>query len=96
LPRSGRIAPPCQETFLSLIRSIRRFRGESQFTTWLFRVAINVCLKRRRGIWDPAPGQELCLDELLPSRDTGGRLELADWSGNADRTLRAIAASPAL
>jgi RNA polymerase sigma-70 factor, ECF subfamily len=77
-----------QETFLYMIRSIRKFRGESKFTTWLFRIAINVCLKRRRrGVFDPKPGQELSLDELLPASDTGGRMELADWTENAERAL---------
>jgi RNA polymerase sigma-70 factor, ECF subfamily len=31
----------CQETFLTVIRSIATFRGRSQFQTWLFRIAIN-------------------------------------------------------
>ncbi len=31
----------CQETFLSVIRSIDSFHGESQFQTWLFRIAAN-------------------------------------------------------
>jgi RNA polymerase sigma-70 factor (ECF subfamily) len=31
----------CQETFLSVIRNLDSFRGESQFQTWLFRIAVN-------------------------------------------------------
>lgn len=31
----------CQETFLTVIKSIESFRGGSQFQTWLFRIAIN-------------------------------------------------------
>ncbi len=31
----------CQETFLTVIKSIDAFRGTSQFQTWLFRIAIN-------------------------------------------------------
>src|SRR6201986_2615318 len=31
----------CQETFLSVIRNIDSFYGESQFQTWLFRIAAN-------------------------------------------------------
>ena len=31
----------CQETFLSVIRNIDSFHGESQFQTWLFRIAAN-------------------------------------------------------
>lgn len=31
----------CQEVFLSIIRNIDSFHGESQFQTWLFRIAAN-------------------------------------------------------
>ncbi len=31
----------CQETFLSVIRNLESFHGESQFQTWLFRIAAN-------------------------------------------------------
>jgi len=31
----------CQEAFLSVIKSLHSFHGESQFQTWLFRIAAN-------------------------------------------------------
>src|SRR5437870_13479053 len=31
----------CQETFLSVIKSVESFNGRSQFQTWLFRIAAN-------------------------------------------------------
>lgn len=31
----------CQETFLSVIRNLRSFRGGSHFQTWVFRIAAN-------------------------------------------------------
>jgi len=31
----------CQEVFLSVIKSLNGFNGESQFQTWLFRIATN-------------------------------------------------------
>jgi RNA polymerase sigma-70 factor (ECF subfamily) len=78
-----------QETFLGMFRSIRDFRAESKFTTWLYRIASNACLKkRRRGVHDPAPEQELSLDELMPRPDSEGRKpEIADWSEDAEQAL---------
>ena len=78
-----------QETFLGMFRSIRDFRAESKFTTWLYRIASNVCLKkRRRGVHDPTPEQELSLDDLMPRPDGEGRKpEIADWSEDAERAL---------
>ena len=31
----------CQEVFLSVIKNLESFQGESQFQTWLFRIAAN-------------------------------------------------------
>jgi RNA polymerase sigma-70 factor (ECF subfamily) len=78
-----------QETFLGMIRSLREFREESRFSTWLYRIAANACLKkRRRGVHDPTPEQELSLDGLMPRPDSGGRKpEIRDWSEDAERAL---------
>src|SRR5579872_7495903 len=37
-----------QEAFLKVYRSIRHFRLESKFSTWLYRVVMNVCLDHLR------------------------------------------------
>jgi RNA polymerase sigma-70 factor (ECF subfamily) len=78
-----------QETFLGMVRSISDFREESKFSTWLYRIAANACLKkRRRGIHDPTPDQELSLDALMPRPDADGRRpEIPDWSEDAERAL---------
>lgn len=52
-----------QDTFVTVFRKLDRFRGESAFTTWLYRVASNACydaLRRRRR--DPIP-----VDEIHPA-----------------------------
>jgi RNA polymerase sigma-70 factor (ECF subfamily) len=37
-----------QETLLSLVRSASAFRAEASLSTWLFAIARNACLRRRR------------------------------------------------
>ncbi len=38
----------CQETFVRVIEKIGSFRGQSQFYTWLFRIAVNLAISKRR------------------------------------------------
>jgi RNA polymerase sigma-70 factor (ECF subfamily) len=37
-----------QQIFLKLFKAIRQFRGDSEFTTWLYRLVVNACLDERR------------------------------------------------
>ncbi len=43
-------AETTQETFLSAYRAIGRFRGEANFSTWLYRIALNHANTRRKSI----------------------------------------------
>ena len=36
-----------QETFIRAYKAIGRFRGQSAFSTWLYRIAVNACLNFR-------------------------------------------------
>jgi RNA polymerase sigma-70 factor (ECF subfamily) len=37
-----------QQVFLKLMMSIRQFRGDSEFSTWLYRLVVNVCMDAAR------------------------------------------------
>src|SRR5688500_3348090 len=37
-----------QQIFLKLFTAIRQFRGDSEFTTWLYRLVVNACLDEQR------------------------------------------------
>jgi RNA polymerase sigma-70 factor (ECF subfamily) len=48
---SEEAADASQDTFLTALRKLHTFRGDSAFTTWLHRVAVNACydeLRRKR------------------------------------------------
>ena len=82
-----------QETMLKTFESFHQLRDPEHVRPWVFRIAKNVCLtKRRKSIFAPAPAQEISLDELMPTRDSrDGRmkLEIADWSNlPEDQMLR--------
>ena len=40
-----------QEAFLKAYKSFRGFRRESQFSTWIYRIAANLCIDRIRRKW---------------------------------------------
>jgi RNA polymerase sigma-70 factor (ECF subfamily) len=42
-------ADASQDTFLAVLRKLGTFRGDSAFTTWLHRVAVNACYDSLRG-----------------------------------------------
>ena len=35
-----------QDTFIKVYKSLDKFKGESKFSTWIYRVAYNTCLDR--------------------------------------------------
>lgn len=37
-----------QNTFLNVVRNLNKFRGESSFKTWLYRIAINLCFNHKK------------------------------------------------
>jgi RNA polymerase sigma-70 factor (ECF subfamily) len=79
-----------QDTFLSMLRKLSQFRGDSAFTTWLHRVTVNACYdilrKRRR-----QPRLRLVSDENDPIPETGP--PVAD---HADATAGSIDVARAL
>lgn len=69
-----------QEALLKVFESFGQLREPERIRPWVFRIAKNACLmKRRKSAF--APEHELSLDEFMPDRSGGaGKLEIADWS----------------
>lgn len=66
-----------QETFLRALKAIKKFRGEADLKTWLFRIAINESRNRFRwwkrrkrektvSLDDTVGGSEMAIHETLP------------------------------
>ncbi len=72
-PEDG--ADMAQEAFLRAFKALRGFRGDASFSTWLYRVASNVCLDelRRRG-----RRGEVSLDAPLTTEQGQLRREVPD------------------
>ncbi|GIU82839.1 MAG: sigma-70 family RNA polymerase sigma factor [Acidobacteria bacterium] len=79
-----------QETFLRALKAIKKFRGESNLKTWLFRIAINTSHSRFR--WWEKRGLHLTIS--LDSNDEnqkevlGNRLKSTEFENPEEELLR--------
>ena len=75
-----------QQIFLKLFTAIRQFRGDSEFTTWLYRLVVNACLdeRRRRRRWLPRDSTQATtiamnnVSDKKPQERQYARLEVAE------------------
>ena len=66
----------CQETFLRAYRALGGFRGQAKFSSWLYRIALNLCrdwMRRERRTPVVQPPEDVDLLDLAaaaePSED---------------------------
>ena len=77
-------ADASQDTFLAALRKLNTFRGDSAFTTWLHRVAVNACYdslrrKRRRPLLQIVRDEDDDRPEpSLPSPDHADQADVQD------------------
>lgn len=75
-----------QDAFVRAYRSLGKFEGQAQFSTWLHRITVNVCLNRLAlkthpqaalADLDAAPGHEEPADAALLRRERAARVRAA-------------------
>ncbi len=73
-----------QETFVRAYRALPGFRGESQFRTWLFRIALNLARNRLRDFQRKGRNRSVSLESLKEQH----RLQSVSSSRTPDQALR--------
>jgi len=72
-----------QETFIKVYHSLKNFKKESKFSTWLYRIAMNFSLMHRR-----KKQYTVSLDNPIQTDDEEElKHELPDWSDNPEATI---------
>jgi RNA polymerase sigma-70 factor (ECF subfamily) len=57
-----------QQIFLKLFTAIKQFRGDSEFTTWLYRLVVNACMDERRRSMRLLPiGETVTMKAAIPN-----------------------------
>lgn len=69
-------AEALQDAFLSAYRGLARFKSESTFSTWLYRIATNASLMKYRKRRD----HHVSLEQSQSSNESAETLEVPDWS----------------
>src|SRR5438477_11228775 len=84
-----------QDAFLSLIRKIDTFRGDSAFGSWLYRIVANAAYQKLRG---QRRRSEISLDDVLPAfhEDGAHAAPIEDWSPKVNDPARRIEIRQAL
>ncbi|MFO0671267.1 MAG: RNA polymerase sigma factor [Polyangiaceae bacterium] len=86
LGRRSDIDDVVQEVFVQVHRSLRDFRGQSKFTTWLHRVTVNVVLMHRRA----ARSRPVFADEALPESRADAAVTPPDEDADRRERMRAF------
>ncbi len=78
----------CQEVFLSVIKNLQSFQGESQFQTWLFRIAVNKARDyREKRIAAKRGGTQTAISLQAENPETGLTLDPPDTLPTPDENL---------
>jgi RNA polymerase sigma-70 factor, ECF subfamily len=88
----------CQETFLRAYRALKGFRGQAKFSSWLYRIAINLCrdwMRRERRTPVMQAPEDVDLMDLAAAREPAESIEDRITRNDLSRAVeRAMAVLP--
>lgn len=98
LTDAARVDDMTQEAFLLAYRNLSRFRGEAKFSTWLTRIAVNLCRSqwRKRKKWRETSIEDVsekAVAERATAKSKNGAEAMMDGE-TGERIDREIAALP--
>ncbi len=82
-----------QDAYVRAYRAIRRFRGDSSFSTWMYRITSNCAsthLSRRSRQRTEELSDDVPIVDLRPEQDPSLRAEAAILRHHLDRAIRAL------
>ena len=68
----------CQETFLRAFRALPGFRGQAKFSSWIYRIALNLCrdwMRRERRTGSVQPPEDVDLMDLVAAAEPSESIE---------------------
>src|SRR5438552_18637385 len=88
----------CQETFLRAFRALPGFRGQAKFSSWLYRIALNLCrdwIRKERRAPIVQPPEDVDLMEMAAAAEPSESIEDLVARKDLARTVeRAMAQLP--
>ena len=80
-----------QDAFIRIYRSLPKFRGDAEFSTWMYRIVMNLCNNRYRWNKVRGAGRNISVDAPLEPKNSSGdaplKMELPDDRMIPDREV---------
>jgi RNA polymerase sigma-70 factor (ECF subfamily) len=75
-----------QDVFITVIRKVGMFKGDSALYSWIYRICVNTCLMRLRG---KRRNETVSIEEFMPVFTEEGMhaSPIDDWSKEVERNL---------